>query len=188
MALGLFTSADLDRLPDIPGVRYEIIDGELHVTHQPTLGHQYAADETAFALRAWNRQTNAGWVFSVPGLVFAEDQDVVPDVVWISRERLAEAEDDKGHLRLAPELVVEVLSPGPANAFRDRQLKLSLYGRRGVQEYWIVDWMERTVEVYRRAGEELQLAVTLSSDDTLTSPLLPGFTLSISQLWRPSAG
>ena len=188
MALGLFTSADLDKFPDIPGVRYAIIDGELFVTHQPTLSHQCAAGQSAFALNAWSQQTGAGWVFPEPGLVFAEDQDVAPDLVWISRERLPAAEDDKGHLRLAPELVVEVLSPGAANAFRDRQLKLSLYGRRGVLEYWIVDWMQRTVEVHRRVDRELRLVATLRNSDTLTSPLLPGFSLPISQLWRPAAG
>jgi Uma2 family endonuclease len=186
MALGLFTSGDLKKFPDLPGVRYEIIDGELHVSRQPTLGHQFAAGQTAFGLNSWNEQTGAGWVFSEPGLVFAEDQDVAPDVVWISRERLMEAQDEKGHLRLAPELVVEVLSPGPTNAFRDRQLKLSLYARRGVREYWIVDWIHRSVEVYRHDGDTLELAGTLGEGDTLTSPLLPGFSLRTARLWSPA--
>jgi Uma2 family endonuclease len=186
MALRLFTSADLKKFPDIPGVRYEIIDGELYVSRQPTLGHQFAVGETFGELRTWNRQTRAGWVFGEPGLVFAEDQDVAPDVVWISRERLPEAQDEKGHLRLAPELVVEVLSPGPANELRDRQLKLSLYARRGVQEYWIVDWIHHVVEVYRHDGADLQLVSTLGAADTLTSPLLPGFALPVAHLWSPS--
>jgi Uma2 family endonuclease len=186
MALRLFTSADLRKFPDIPGVRYEIIDGELYVSRQPTLGHQFAALRTSVALDVWNDQTGAGWVFGEPGLVFADDQDVAPDVVWISRERLPEAQDEKGHLRLAPELVVEVLSPGPANELRDRQLKLSLYARRGVHEYWIVDWLHHSVEVYRHDGADLQLVTTLGETDTLTSPLLPGFALPVARLWSPS--
>jgi Uma2 family endonuclease len=109
---------------------------------------------------------------------------VIPDVVWIGRARRAEAEDDKGHLRLAPELVVEVLSPGPANELRDRQLKLSLYSRRSVQEYWIVDWMHHRIEVFRPLDGELQLAMTLGDDDTLTSPLLPGFHCPVVSLWQ----
>jgi Uma2 family endonuclease len=186
MALGRFTSADLKKFPDFPGVRYEIIDGELHVSRQPTLGHQDAAGEVQFALRFWNRETGAGRVFGEPGLVFADDQDVAPDVVWMTHERLAEAEDEKGHLRLAPELVVEVLSPGPANELRDRQLKLSLYARREVREYWIVDWIGHTIEVYRHDGVTLQLAGTLGDGDTLTSPLLPGFALPTAQIWSHS--
>ena len=186
MALRLFTSADLKQFPNLPGVRYEIIDGELYVSRQPTLGHQEAASEIEFALRAWDRQTGAGRVFREPGLVFADDQDVAPDVVWMTHQRLAEAEDEKGHLRLAPELVVEVLSPGPANELRDRQLKLSLYARRGVREYWIVDWIQHTVEVYRHEGVTFQQADTLGDSNTLTSPLLPGFALPTTQIWSHS--
>ncbi len=183
MALGLMTSADLAQLPSILGVRYEIIDGELHVSRQPSLGHQFAAGQCEFALELWNRQAGHGFVFATPGLVFADDQDVVPDVIWISRERLTDAQDEHGHLRLAPELVIEVLSPGPSNELRDRRLKLDLYSRRGVRDYWIVNWSQRLVEIHRHDGVQLQLVATLADGDLITSPLLPGFALSTSALW-----
>jgi Uma2 family endonuclease len=114
------TSADLEALPDIPGIRYEIIDGELHVSHQPTLGHQHVGGKMYRALGDWSDGTGLGTPYMAPGLVFAEDQDVIPDLVWISHARQAEAEDASGHLRLAPELVIEILSPGRANEVRDR--------------------------------------------------------------------
>jgi Uma2 family endonuclease len=95
--------------------------------------------------------------------------------------------DAGGHLTVAPELVVEVLSPGSSNELRDRDVKLSLYSRIGVDEYWIVDWRARVVEVYRRLGAELQRVATLTGDATLTSPLLPGFSCPISSLWAPAA-
>jgi Uma2 family endonuclease len=75
-----------------------------------------------------------------------------------------------------PNLVVEILSPGPPNEERDLDLKLTLYSRRGVREYWIVDWREVSIRVYRRADAALQLVATLSADDALTSPMLPGFS------------
>ncbi|MDP8923633.1 MAG: Uma2 family endonuclease [Chloroflexota bacterium] len=178
-----YTSADLERLPDVEGTRYEIIDGELHVSRQPHWEHQYACHRAAYALEAWHEQSGAGVVIPAPGLIFAEDQDVAPDVVWISRERLAQAKDEAGHLRAAPELVVEVLSPGAANERRDREVKLALYSRQGVEEYWIVDWRARTVQVYRRAEETLRPVATLGSGDVLTSPLLPGITCPVSSLW-----
>jgi Uma2 family endonuclease len=177
------TSADLDTLPDIPGIRYEIIDGELYVAHQPTLGHQHAGGRIYRALGDWSDETDLGTPYLAPGLVLAEDQNVIPDVVWISHARQAEAEDASGHLRLAPELVIEVLSPGPANEVCDRELKLSLYSRQGVQEYWIADWQRHRVEVFRRTDGGLQLVVTLGDDDTLTSPLLPGFSCLVASLW-----
>ena len=182
-----FTSADLECFPEFPGVRYEIIDGELYVSTQPQEGHQYACSEVCFALVHWSKETGAGFAYFAPGLVFAEDQNAAPDVIWISRARRLEALDEGGHFRLAPELVVEVLSPGRANEVRDREIKLSLYQRKGVQEYWIVDWQARIVQIYRRQGTDLVLAETLASEDSLTSPMLPGFSCPVAGLWSPIA-
>ena len=193
-----FTSEDLERLPAIEGIRYEIIDGNLFVSKQPHWHHQYASDRIARPLHDWNDQTGLGVAMSVPGLIFTEDNDVIPDVVWISRARLAAVVDAAGHLRAAPELVVEVLSPGRENERRDREVKLALYARQGVREYWIVDWQRRAVDVYRRveddptaehvrvAGQALRPVATLTGEDALTTPLLPGFSCPVSRLWAPS--
>ena len=164
-------------------MRYEIIDGDLHVSKQPSCHHQHAGGRIYAALLAWSDQTGAGATVQAPGLIFAADEDVAPDVVWISRERLADALDEAGHLRVAPELVVEVLSPGPANERRDRELKLKLYSRQGVREYWIIDWRHRIVQVFRRQRAALRLVATLQDDDVLTTPLLAGFACPISGLW-----
>jgi Uma2 family endonuclease len=178
-----FTSADLELLADGDGKRYEIIDGELYVSRQPHLYHQVSTNNVGVTLSLWNDEVQAGLVIPAPGLVFAEDDDVVPDVVWISDERLANALDDSGHLRAAPEIVIEVLSPGAANERRDREAKLRLYGRHGVREYWIINWQRREVEVYRRAELTLQFVGTLFETDTLTSPLLPGFSCTAGSLF-----
>ena len=107
-----YTSADLELLPDVEGVRYEIIDGELYVTRQPHAGHQYTTSAFVSELRQWSMQSGAGVAMVAPGLVFAADNDVAPDVVWVSMQRLRNVLDDAGHFRAAPEIVVEVLSPG----------------------------------------------------------------------------
>jgi len=60
---------------------------------------------------------------------------------------------------------------------------MALYSRRGVDEYWIVDWQQHQVQVFRRGGANLELAATLGDDDTLTSPLLPGFSMRVADLW-----
>ena len=180
-----YTSADLESLPDVEGVRYEIIGGELHVSTAPGWHHQYASDQARMALQLWNDRTGRGLAVSGPGVIFADDDDVIPDVVWISRGRLATGLDHAGHLRVAPELVVEVLSPGSANVRRDREKKLDLYSRRGVDEYWIVDWQRRSVQVYRRGDAALELVTTLGDSDALTTPLLPDFACPVASLWTP---
>ncbi len=180
-----FTTADLERLPDIEGVRYEIIDGDLYVSRAPGESHQYVCSVLVSALHGWSTVSHAGLTVPGPGLVFSEDNDVIPDLVWISNERRAQARDDKGHYAFAPELVIEVLSPGTMNERRDRELKLQLYARQNVQDYWIVDWQQHAVEIYRQADTDLRLVVVLTDADTITSPLLPGFRCPVIDLWAP---
>jgi Uma2 family endonuclease len=177
-----FRSADLEWMPD-DGKRYEIIGGELHVSRPPHWLHQACCFRIAVALDRWRREAGAGLAVIAPGLVLGDEDDVVPDVVWVSTARLKESLDEAGHLRAAPDLAVEVLSSGSANERRDRTLKLDLYSRRGVREYWIVDWRLRQVEVYRRREMALEQVGTLREQDTLETPLLPGFRCPVAELF-----
>jgi Uma2 family endonuclease len=118
----------------------------------------------------------------VPGLVFPTEE-VIPDVVWVSHGRLAGGLDNAGHLRVAPELVVEVTSPGSANIRRDRDVKLDFYDRCGVEEYWIVDPRAQTLDQYQRLGTALVHVRTARVQDTLTTPLLPGFAVRVETLF-----
>jgi Uma2 family endonuclease len=177
-----WTTADLDLLPD-NGNRYEIIDGELFVTKAPHWGHQKATGRTYSALDTWSLSTGLGQAALNPGIIFSDADNVIPDVVWASNERLAILLDEAGHLTAAPELIVEILSPGAENVRRDREVKLKLYSARGVREYWIVDWQLQQVEVYRREQASLKLVATLFSNDVLSTPLLPGFSCAIAQLF-----
>ena len=178
-----FTSADLELLQH-DDKRYEIIDGALYVSRQPGWDHQVVSLRIGAALLAWNDGSRAGSVSQAPGVIFSEDNDVAPDVVWASNERLTGTLDKAGHLHTAPELVVELLSPGKKNEYRDRNAKLDLYSRRGVNEYWIADPRHSTIEVYRRQDAALQLIATLQLGDTLQTPLLPGFSADLAQLFR----
>jgi Uma2 family endonuclease len=184
-----WTSRDLELFPD-NGKRYEIIDGDLYVSKQPNYWHQFACGRVFSRLDIWNNHTGAGFPNIAPGIIFAEDDDVAPDVTWISKKRLASVLGVDGKLHAAPELVVEVLSPGSANERRDRDIKLRLYSRRGVREYWILDWRKRRIEIYRRKRARLHIHTTLIEEDTLSSPLLPGFSCSVSALFEgfPSVG
>src|SRR5438552_2775282 len=164
-----------------------MIDGELHVTTQPHPHHPYACSGRCVVVVVGGGLTSVRDGVFAPGLIFSPDNDVAPDLIWLRQDRLSNALDSSGHYRVAPDLVVEVLSPGSRNERRDREDKLALYSRQGVQEYWIVDWRTRRVEVYRRVGEALELVISLQGDDVLTSPLLPGFACPLAYLWSPVA-
>ena len=179
-----FTISDLESLPKLEGARYEIIDGELYVSTQPHLGHQWAAGRIYAALLGWSDQTGAGVVCFAPGLIFTPVDAVAPDLAWVSQARLAAVVGSDGKLHAAPDLVVEVLSPGSANRRRDLEDKLQLYAAYGVPEYWIVDWRARTVRIYRLVANVLQHVTTLRGADSLTSPLLPGFACPLANVWE----
>lgn len=177
-----WTIHDLDGFPD-NGNRYEIIDGELLVTRSPHWSHQRAVGAIYSALRFWSAQSGLGEAALTPGVIFSESDNVIPDVVWVSQERLAEVLDEAGYLTGAPELVVEVLSRTEKDRKRDRETKLKLYSVQGVREYWIIDYQQKLVEVYRRQDGVLVRVLTLFDPDSLTSPLLPSFTCLVETLW-----
>jgi len=177
-----WTAADLELFPD-NGTRYEIVDGELFMAKAPHWYHQRTCGIIFQELHTWSVNTGMGQASINPGVLFSETDNVIPDVVWSSHERLSLLLDEAGHLTGAPELVVEVLSPGAENERRDREAKLKLYASRGVQEYWIVDWRLRQVEVYRREQATLRLIATLFAGDQLSTPLLPGFTCPLTRLF-----
>jgi len=182
-ALAHWTIADVVLLSHEEGKRYEIIEGELFVSTQPHWGHQRTCGKIVFELTLWTRGSGNGEVVFAPGIIFDEENAVAPDVVWVSGERLPLVLGEDGKLHDAPDLAVEVLSPGAVNTRRDREAKLRLYSTRGVREYWIVDWQAKSLQIYRREQAALKLALTLLAEDELTSPLLPGFKVKLARLF-----
>ena len=177
-----WTIDDLAGFPDNNN-RYEIIDGELFVTRSPHIAHQFVTGAVYAELRTWSAQTKLGMAAIAPGVIFSEADTVIPDVIWISSDRLTQLLDESGHLIGAPELVVEVLSESVADKKRDRETKLKQYSIYGVIEYWIVDRWLKSIEVYRRENGILKKVLTLWEGDDLTSPLLPGFCCRVGTLF-----
>ena len=92
-----FTVHDLELLPFEDGKRYEIIDGELFVSTATHWRHQLCGSHLSYALQLWDRESERGIIIPAPGVIFAEDEAVIPDLVWISRERFARIVGDDGH-------------------------------------------------------------------------------------------
>jgi Uma2 family endonuclease len=178
----LLTNADLEGFPQ-DGNRYELIGGVLYVSTAPDLIHQRAAGRIYIAFDKYLEQEPIGEILLGPGVILSDYDGVIPDLVYLSNERRDEIATG-ARIYGAPNLVVEILSPGKQNMERDRKKKLTLYAKFGVEEYWIVDTRERAVEVFRREGETLKLFTTNIIDETLTSPLLPGFEPSVNSFFE----
>ena len=144
------TWEDVLRMPD-DGNRYEFIGGRLYMTPAPVTRHQRVVMRLCAALSRILVDSGHGEAFCAPLLVqFPGTEDrVQPDILFVSNERRAIIGEKQ--VVGAPDLVVEILSPSTAH--RDRGIKLDLYGRSGVRQYWIVDPVEDVVDVWRFGDE-----------------------------------
>jgi Uma2 family endonuclease len=178
----ILTVADLDLMPDDDN-RYELFEGEVFVSRAPGLPHQTVLANLLTLIRAFLAQKPVGKVWPTPGVIFDNFNAAIPDIVFVSNEHI-EAIASGEKVTGAPDLVIEVVSPGVENERRDRTVKRQAYSKFGVREYWVADRYQRTVEVYRLEQGQLMLVTTLANNDQLTTPLLPAFTCLISQVFE----
>ncbi len=177
------TNADVECMPD-DGNRYELIDGELYVSSAPGFSHQTMLVNIVGGFLDCLRDHQL--VGSLPRrwsyLRRLQRRD--PRSCLRYERTHAEGAGGGGRFRAAPEILIEILSPGATNERRDRHIKRNLYAARGAAEYWIVDPENRSVDVHRgnEAGD-LVFETSLLQTDELTSSLLPGFGLHVDTLF-----
>ncbi len=172
------THRDLDDTPD-DGNRYELIDGELHVSPFPSSSHQHVIARLLVLLDSYVRQRGLGLVFTAGLKVVLDEQTGVgPDVVFISQERLSGLMEDGFYG--APDLLVEVLSSKPA---LDTLIKKQKYARSGVPHYWIIDPEKRALQAYRLEGDRYHLMAEAAGEAVFEPSLFPGLAIPLADLW-----
>jgi Uma2 family endonuclease len=173
-----YTYEDYARLPD--DRRYEVIDGELYLTPAPTPYHQIVKGRIERLLQDHVEEAKLGMVLDAPCDVVLSQFDVLqPDIFFISTGRLAVIGEK--YISDAPDLVVEVLSPGTRK--RDRFIKSKRYARFGVREMWIADPRKRTIEVFVNTDDGFRREALYAGDDVLRSPLLPGLEVPLARVF-----
>ncbi|MCI0694968.1 Uma2 family endonuclease [candidate division KSB1 bacterium] len=177
--LEVFTYEDYLNLPD-NGKRYEIINGELYMVPAPSTDHQSTVGNFFGTIWHFLRQNPIGKVYSAPtDVIFSEINVLQPDVVFLSKQKMDILTSE--NIQGAPDLVIEVLSPGTEK--RDRTVKLKTYSKFGVLEYWMASEEKKTVEVWRRKGKKLVFHVLLDRTQTLITPLLPGLEIHLQEIF-----
>ena len=175
-----FTYRDYLLLPEQD--RRELIDGELYVVPAPSFNHQDVSANLGMILREFVKSKGIGVVLWAPFDVVLSDENVVqPDILYVSnenREIITEA-----NVSGPPDLVVEVLSPSTAD--RDKELKLRLYSRFGVREYWIVDPVSKSVQVLA-LGDEGRNAVLTYHSGSVSSAVLPDLSIEVADIFATS--
>jgi Uma2 family endonuclease len=172
--------AELQQWPE-DGRRYELYDGEVIVSPSPFPRHQRVAWNVGDVIKAYERVAG-GLVFAVPiDIVFSEYDVLQPDVVYF-REARRHVVKMMEATRAAPDLAVEILSRSTET--RDRGRKLQMLARYGVPEYWIVDPVGNTIEIYTNRGGSLELSAMFGERDEVESPTLPDLRFHASRIFE----
>lgn len=171
------TVQDYLDIPEEDENRYELIDGELYVAPAPTWEHQSSSHNLTLLLSNFISDSNLGVIRYSPLDVYLSDEDVFqPDIVFISNERLDIIRSDGLHDG-APDLVIEILSPGTAR--RDLVLKRERYEMFDVREYWFADPIAKTITVLRLRDGAFEQVGVFGEGVTLETPLLPGLRVDV---------
>ena len=183
-----YTVDDLEFMPEDTN-RYELIGGKLFVSRAPHLDHQLLIGNLIFQFGLYLRENPIGIIVTTPGVIFSPKDAVIPDLVFATHETVKKnvaGEDEKfdGKFIAAPELMIEILSYGKQDVKRDRVFKRQLYGDYGVKEYWVVDGLFNTIEVYRLEDGGQQLVKRFENYENIETPLLPDFSLKLSDIFR----
>jgi Uma2 family endonuclease len=171
-----FTYQDLVWMPD-DGKRRELIDGDVFVTPSPNTVHQTVSRLLQFELMMALERTGLALVFDAPiDVMFDEANVVQPDLIVVHKahEHIVTMRAIEG----APDIIVEILSPGTAE--RDRHYKRKLYEHFQVPEYWIVDPEHGQMEILALVDTIYGIRARYDRSSTLTCPLFP--TLSVGLL------
>jgi Uma2 family endonuclease len=178
-----YTPEDLLTMPD--GDNYELVDGNL-VERNMGAWSSYVAGRMLVVLHGFCEAHRLGWVFPADAsyLCFPGAPGKVrrPDASFIRLGRLPGEEAPQGHILIAPDLAVEVMSPNDMAYEVDE--KVEEYLKAGVRLIWVVNPEARTVRVYRADGS----GVILRAENELSGEdVLPGFRCQIAELFQNPA-
>jgi Uma2 family endonuclease len=174
----LLTAEQFDNYPFEEDKRYELDEGELIEMTKPAYKHNRVLKKLLVELELYLRNRPIGEALISENLYALSPMTRrSPDVAVILGNRLEELKDAKV-IPIIPEIVAEVLSPSETP--RMIQRKLDQYFRAGVKETWIINTSTQSVAVWTGPAHSDQ---KLSGSGSLTSPLLPGFTLPIEELF-----
>ncbi|MGI6456480.1 MAG: Uma2 family endonuclease [bacterium] len=175
------TAEELLRMPD-DGFRYELVRGELRSMTPPGNEHGYIAGIVFGELYQYLKKNKLGRIYiAETGFKISSNPDTVraPDVAFVAQERVEQFGDMKGYLPCAPDLVVEVISPG--DPYIEVNEKVLEWLDAGTRMVIVVDPPGRTVTVYR---SETDIAILRENDILEGGDVVPGWELPVREIFE----
>jgi Uma2 family endonuclease len=173
------TAAEFLELPETNKL-VQLINGEVIVAPSPVDKHQEAVGSLYLSLR--NQFKTGTWRLAPADVYLDEDNVVQPDLFWISSDNQTCRLIDGKYWHGAPNLVIEILSPGTTR--QDRDTKYRLYEKHGVREYWIVDAEEQFIEIYVLREGKYERHGVVGLGEEFRSPVLGNVTLKVDMLLK----
>lgn len=174
----LLTAEQFDNYPFEEDKRYELDEGELIEMTRPAYLHNRILKNLTYELEAFCRKSLVGEVLISENLyALSSSTRRAPDVAIILGDRQKELQGAKV-IYVIPDIAVEILSPSETQ--RKIHRKLKQYFAAGVKEVWLIDPDSREGEIWTGSA----LSDVRDVSDTLASPLLPGFSLPLADLFQ----
>lgn len=175
----ILTYEDLVEIPNDRN-RYEIVEGELQVTAAPNISHQATSGNLYFLLSGYVRRHDLGTVLTAPCDVYLSEISVVePDLLFVSNERREIIQ--RQYIRGAPDLVVEILSPSTSHV--DRHVKMQLYLRYAIANYWRLDPDRQQFVAYALDHGQYRQVALARENETVSAPPFPDLVIPLADVW-----
>ena len=168
-------------IPDGDTNIYELINGEIVKRSSPNSPHQGLSLNLILTLGNFVKKKKLGRLFHAPFDVVFDDENVTqPDILFVAKKRGFIIDPD-GPITGAPDLIVEILSPGTAKY--DRGNKKDLYEKFQVKEYWIADPKNKSIEVYNLKKSRYKLVSYAAEKGGIESVVLKGIKLDMENVF-----
>lgn len=169
---------------DPPGIRLELVDGEIEMSPSPTPRHSYVEKRLSNILMNHVLDTDAGQLYGDVDTIFGEHDVRRPDLLYFAKDRLHLIGENA--MEGPPDLCVAILSPSSVKT--DRKTKFEKYAEGGVAHYWIVDPMAHTIDGYRLVAGKYEPTGSGADRETVSLPPFDGLSIPLQKIWWPQDG
>ncbi len=171
---------------DPPGLRLELVHGEISVSPSPTYEHGYTDKRLSQIILNHIDDFDLGELVGDIDTILDDANVRRPDIIFTAKARL-HLLAGKGHgIHFAPDLCVEIISPGSATL--DQTDKFDLYAESGVAHYWLVDPLNRTFNAFKLSRKRYVKVASGVNSDIVTAAPFPKLKIPLARIWPPVRG
>lgn len=161
-----------------PELDYEIVDGKPEVKEMASLRHGAAIMRLGARLQTHVETNELGGIYSPDTTFMIGQNQRLPDLAFLSKERMPEEDQLDGISPIAPDLAIEVISPN--DVLEKVTAKIEDYFAAGVRQVWLISLRGRTVSIY---DSPTKVTILTEHEDLTSEAILPGFRCRISEIF-----